>query len=274
MRSLLRAFAISALEVGRSYPTPLTSPQALVALIRKLHPVSCDAGLIRLGPPADGGYLVPDDLSGITACFSPGVSTVSGFEQDCASLGMRVFLADNSVDGPAVAHESFTFTKKHVGATSSERFMTLDEWVDASAVQPGSDLMLQIDIEGFEYEAFLGMSPRLAARFRIIVAEFHDLHLLWSEPFFRVVSSTFEKLLQSHACVHVHPNNCCGSQKRHGIEIPRVMEFTFLRRDRLTGFSGLRHSFPHPLDRDNTPNPTLPLPRCWYDTASSPRHAR
>lgn len=36
--------------------------------------------LIRLGPNGDGGYLVPDDLTGIEACFSPGVCATSEFE--------------------------------------------------------------------------------------------------------------------------------------------------------------------------------------------------
>ena len=29
--------------------------------------------LVRLGGNNDGGYLLPNDLEGITACFSPGV---------------------------------------------------------------------------------------------------------------------------------------------------------------------------------------------------------
>ena len=50
------------------------------------------------GPDGDGGYLVPDDLEGIVACFSPGVSNVAGFEKDCALKGMKVFMADASVE--------------------------------------------------------------------------------------------------------------------------------------------------------------------------------
>jgi hypothetical protein len=38
--------------------------------------------MIRLGREADGGYLVPDDLSGIVACFSPGVDVIAAFELD------------------------------------------------------------------------------------------------------------------------------------------------------------------------------------------------
>lgn len=56
--------------------------------------MSCDKGLIRLGPMSYEGYLIPDDLEGIEACFSPSVGFNSIFEKDCADRGMKVFLAD------------------------------------------------------------------------------------------------------------------------------------------------------------------------------------
>jgi hypothetical protein len=206
---------------------------------------------------------VPDDLAGITACFSPGVSSVSGFERECAERGMRVFLADKSVDGPAEAHPLFHFTKKFIGATSDEDFMTMDSWVAASDVGRDSDLLLQIDIEGYEYEAFLSMSDALMRRFRIIVGEFHLLDQLWGLQFFKLAGRAFDKILQTHACVHIHPNNFCGSVRKDGLEIPLVMEFTFLRRDRIR-HSSYQRAFPHRLDVDNTTRPTLVLPRGWY----------
>ena len=141
--------------------------------------------------------------------------------------------------------------------------MTMDAWVDMSVPVTDCDLLLQIDTEGAEYETFLSMSETLINRFRIVVAEFHNLHWLWSEPFFSVASKAFEKILQSHACVHLHPNNCCGLLEYQGIEIPRIMEFTFLRKDRL-GLGHHESSFPHALDCNNTNNPSLRLPDCWY----------
>lgn len=267
-RKRVRRF-LHRLRTGRSeqnekaFPTRVTDESSVRSLVERLHPVAASASLIRLGPDGDGGYLVPDDLSGIAACFSPGVSSISGFERDCAERGMRVFLADKSVDGPAERHELFQFTRKFVGALSDDDFMTLDDWVGTSLDDRQSDLMLQIDIEGFEYETFLATSEAVLRRFRIIVAEFHDLENLWSVPFFALASRAFEKLLLTHACVHLHPNNCCGSVEMRGLTMPRVMEFTFQRRDRISR-SAFVSSFPHPLDGDNTVNVTLPLPRCWY----------
>lgn len=263
MSSLLRSVAFELLARGKAFPTTMTERARAEALIDRLAPHATSVPLVRLGPRGDGGYLIPDDLADIEACFSPGVALVSGFERACADRGMQVFMADRSVDRPAESHPSFHFAKRYVGATSNEDFMTIDEWVANSPVQSQSDLILQIDIEGFEYESFLAMSDGLMRRFRIIVGEFHQLNQLWNRPFFSLASSAFEKILQTHVCVHIHPNNDVPVFDRWGLAIPPLAEFTFLRKDRVHGAKRAQ-VFPHPLDSDNAPNPHYPLPRRWY----------
>jgi len=240
-----------------------THPRELHELIRRLHPLDTGPELIRLGPEGDGGYLLPDDLDGIEYCFSPGVSTESGFELALAGRGLNVYLADFSVDGPAEPHPNFVFDKKFVGALSDETFMTLDDWKDGKIPDCEEDLILQMDIEGAEFETLLAASSRILTQFRIMVIEFHYLQQLFNKPFFILASRVFQKLLQTHSVVHIHPNNCCGSIKGGGLEIPRVAEFTFHRNDRFERAS-YRHLFPHPLDSDNTRKSTLVLPDCWH----------
>ena len=264
MSELVRSIAFNILARGKAFPTTLTDHDKVQALVRKLQPVNTAKGLRRLGPTGDGGYLVPDDLSGIEACYSPGVSFISGFEKDCADLGMKVFMADRSVEQPAEWHALFHFTKKYVGVTTDDDFMTIDNWVASTLPDAKSDLMLQIDIEGYEYEAFLAMSDALLARFRIIVAEFHNLNQLWNQPFFGVASRAFEKILQTHTCVHIHPNNFHPTFERWGLSIPPAAEFTFLRKDRVVDPVGAT-VFPHPLDSDSSPKAHFALPKCWYD---------
>jgi hypothetical protein len=266
MKELLERAAVSAFATGGIYPTKLTDAEALRSLMNSLAPVRPGRDLIRLGPAGDGGYLVPDDLGGIEACFSPGVSSISGFEKECAERGMKVFLADKTVEGPAEAHPRFNFLRKHIGAATSGDVISMDDWVEHSLPDSHAELLLQMDIEGAEYETLLAMSEQLLRRFRIIVIEFHWLNHLWSNLFFRLASSAFRKLLLTHMCVHIHPNNCCGSLKRGGLEIPKVAEFTFLRNDRVMSRS-YATQFPHPLDRDNVANAPLPLPACWIGGA-------
>jgi hypothetical protein len=266
LKRRLKSLLMHILGLGSTYPTELTKKAAIQSLMNRLSPISSGKKLLRLGAGGDGGYLVPDDLAGIEACFSPGVGGLSGFEKDCAQLGITVFMADRSVEQPAEAHALFHFTRKHVGVTTDDDFMTMDDWVRSSLPGSHSDLMLQIDIEGYEYETFLGMSDALARRFRIIAAEFHDLDQLWNGPFFGLASRAFDKMLQTHSCVHIHPNNCTGALEKDGLLIPSTAEFTFLRKDRIVDWS-YASVFPHPLDRDNCDGEGLRLAQCWYRQA-------
>lgn len=262
-KHLLKRWTVDGLARVDAFPSRKTRREDVAALIDRLRPVDIGKPLIRLGPAGDGGYLVPDDLDGIGTVFSPGVDQVSGFELDCANLGMDVFMADRSVAAPPVSHERFNFVPKYIGATDNEAFMTLDSWVASAGRKGEGDLLLQIDIEGYEYEAFLSLSDTLLSRFRIIAAEFHDLNMLWSRPFFRIASRVFEKILQTHHCVHIHPNNVGEVIRVDGLEIPLLAEFTFIRRDR-GAVRGAATAFPHPLDADNSAGPPMPLPACWY----------
>ena len=51
------------------YVENATPAQRLEQLAQALRPVQTRYPLIRIGSTHDGGYLVPDDLGGISACF-------------------------------------------------------------------------------------------------------------------------------------------------------------------------------------------------------------
>src|SRR5205823_127248 len=91
------AFVTACLNLGISaaMQTDRTAVRDLVAL---LHPLATEHSLIRLGDRGDGGYLVPDDLESVEACFSPGVDDRASFETSLIERGIPCFLADASVD--------------------------------------------------------------------------------------------------------------------------------------------------------------------------------
>jgi hypothetical protein len=270
MNHWLKESAIGLLGSLNAYPARSTPPEHVRSLIRRLRPVQAPGGLVRMGAAGDGGYLLPDDLEGVAACFSPGVSTVSDFERSCADRGMRCFLADRSVEGPASSHPLFSFERRHVGAVTDSGTMTLDDWVGRSGAGPGSDLLLQMDIEGAEYETLIAASQGLLQRCRVVIVEFHGLQDLWNKPWFDLASRAFDKLLRDHACVHIHPNNCYPAFSSRGLHVPCVAEFTFLRRDRFGRASPSPVvSLPHPLDRDNTDAPPVVLGREWFGPSAA-----
>ncbi len=240
-----------------------TNYEEVLGLIKKLRPIKIDIPLLRLGAATDGGYLLPDDLEDIQACYSPGVGKMSLFEKACIDLGMELFLADYSVDKPGYDDQRLHFLKKFIGSRNDDTFVTMDRWVNDTLPSSSGDLLLQMDIEGYEYESLINMSQDLLDRFRIIVIEFHGLNDLWNKQVFGFFKATFDKLLHNHHCVHIHPNNCCEVENMKGIEIPQVAEFTFIRKDRGKVVGGYAR-LPHPLDRDNTPKKPINLSEIWY----------
>lgn len=258
-------------ETGRIYEaarrfglTRRTDSERVRGLMRRLCPQDCGIELIRIGGAGDGGYLVPDDLEGIEFCFSPGVSTVSTFENELAERGILSFLADGSVEGPAIVRPEFVFDRKFLGALNGGDTMTLAAWKDRYLPNYAGDLLLQMDIEGAEYEVLLATPDSLLAQFRIIVAEFHFLDRMFEPGEFPVLEATFGRLLEHFHVVHIHPNNIGGSVKLDGMEVPKLLEFTFLNRRRVVRAEPQRR-FPHPLDAENGRGRALLLPDCWRE---------
>lgn len=229
-----------------------------------MRPVTTDRQLIRIGSDLDGGYLVPDDLEGIYACFSPGTGGNVSFEREIAGRGIRCFLADYSVDAPPIWHDLFDFEKRYLGATDTSPYMTLRSWLARKQVPASKDLILQMDIEGEEYAVLLEADLATLRRFRIMVIEFHGLETLCNKAGFNLIHLTFQKLLKYFDIVHIHPNNADKPILYGNYHIPPTMEFTFLRKDRAAERKASL-SFPHLLDRVNEPNKEdFSLPDCWF----------
>ncbi len=250
------------LGAGYTYDR-VSSTDDILSTIELLKPRDVGHELIRIGGEGDGGYLVPDDLQGIAACFSPGVSTTADFEEMLAtSYGIRSYLADFSVDAPPLASELMEFDKKYLGVVNDEVYLRLEDWVD-SKVGPEGDLLLQMDIEGAEYPVLIDATPELLRRFRIIVIEFHALQQMFGRRSLNLLKGIFHKLANDFTVAHAHPNNHRQIYHHAGIEIPANLEITLLRNDRVR--SGNRVlTFPHPLDHPNVPGKEdVVLPVTW-----------
>ena len=242
-----------------------TPPQSVRNFVRRLAPLDLGVPLIRLGGTSDGGYLIPDDLEGIRYCFSPGVADLVAFERALLDLGIPSFLADYSVDGPPCDLPGCDFLKRFVGPVNDSKTITLDEWLQEALPAPEkNDLILQMDIEGAEYLTLLATSPDILSRFRIIALEIHNLGHLNHPIFFQLADSVIRKLLDLFEIAHIHPNNAAGSVPLAGIDIPRVLELTLLRKDRVLRRAPIS-CLPHELDEPNVPDlPDIYLNEIWW----------
>ena len=153
---------------------PLSAAQKEVFEFLTPKPSPCK--LIRLGGNRDGAYLLPDDLGGITACFSPGVKNKKDFEDELAnSYAIPSHMCDKSSDSelfrtPLIKRKQ-TFRKVWLDIQNADDAVTLSSWIAQDAPAKG-DLLLQMDIEGAEYRILLDAAPEVLSRFRIIVPQF------------------------------------------------------------------------------------------------------
>lgn len=250
--------------VGLHISQSATDQTLLKSLIAKLKPVDSGIELIRIGGNNDGGYLVPNDLEGIRFCFSPGVNTIANFEYECLQRGIPSFLADYSVDNPPIELKGCHFLKKFVGAYNNDIFMTLEKWVSGSLPEGcKDDLILQMDIEGCEYETLLATPIAILDKFRIMIVEFHNFHNLDNIEYYNLVNVTIEKIREGFEPVHLHANNYSSIHNVNGVLMPSIFEVTFLRKDRVKYTRQLKQ-LPHLLDQPNNPERAdIELPVEW-----------
>lgn len=260
MQSLKRLAARRGIRLARIEPT-----DRLKALLETIKPKRTEHELVRIGGEGDGGYLVPDDLDGIVACFSPGVDVTATFEAAMIGRGIRCFQADASVsDTPLAGEPLVEFDRKFLGISEDAQTITLDRWVAEKMPEGKGDLILQMDIEGAEWLVLAATSDETLARFRIMAIEFHDFDRLYDRFGLDVMGAVFAKIARQFEVVHVHPNNYEAPVGPDPYALPPFIEYTFHRKDRIRSVEPAR-TFPHPLDKDNVKDrPTVALPKGMY----------
>lgn len=240
----------------------------VMALVKSFKSELVGMNLIRAGDDGDGGYLIPNDLRGVEYCFSPGVDVTATFEQWLANkYNIKSFMADASVNEPPFENKLFDFEKKYLGSSDSKEFVTLSSWVaNKLDAQQKTDLILQMDIEGAEFEVLIETPIDILRKFRIMVIEFHDMERIFNRNSLPMVRAIFNKIHSAFAIAHVHPNNCCGIVSSGSIHVPRVFEVTYIRKDRLTNLVNRSNvHLPHLLDTKNVPHKDdITMPEIWW----------
>lgn len=231
----------------------------------KKNYISCE--LIRVGAEGDGGYLLPNILKDIRYCYSPGVNDNTSFEEELsAKYNIKSFMADASVDKAPISGSNFEFISKYLGACSYNRFITLSDWINETSGFNDIGKILQMDIEGSEYDVLIFEDGKTLSSFSTMIIEFHFLQNIFKEDFLRTISSILEKIYKYFSICHVHPNNIGGLVELDGIQVPRVMEITFIRNDYIEQCSNNKNIIlPNILDVKNSKNmQDIIMPEIWW----------
>ncbi len=205
--------------------------------------------LIRIGSKNDGGYLIPNILNEIKFCYSAGIGGNVSFEKDLLTHKISSFGADGSIENLPEKIEKYNFTKKNIGIINNNKTIRFEDWINQNTPESNS-LIGQIDIEGGEYNLIIDTPLLTLKKFKILVIEFHNLSRINNKIILENYSSCFEKILEVFKICHIHINNAEKPIKVHGIEIPPLLEITFLNKDLYTG-NNKTFEIPNKLDAKN-----------------------
>jgi hypothetical protein len=230
------------------------------ALFDMLQPVAlANCQLERFGEPHDGGYLMCANLlAGAQAGYSYGIS---GYDQWGCDISRKFKVTVHQYDcfdltEPACPGGTTVFHAECVGPTPQ----TVEGRVfDAIANQFASNgdsskrIVLKIDVEGAEWDAFLSASDAVFEQIEQMAVEFHwfrDADLRWTPKEKHV--RALQRLKQFFVIAHVHYNNAACAE---GLEpFPTwAYEVLFVNKRLAVVDPSRKAGGLHPLDAPNDP---------------------
>ena len=232
------------------YLTVKVNKNKIILFIKILRPWNVKKRLIRIGGSNDGGYIIPDDLKNIDYCFSPGVGNSTLFETELLKYKIKSFLTDHTIKYSNNL-KKFNFLKKQLNCLNDKKNITLEKWInDKLPRYKKKNLLLQMDIDGAEYEVLLSTTDQILKKFRILIIEFHNLDYIAHRGIYSIYLSLLKKLNKNFTICHLHQNNSGSFVKYDDILIPKILEITYIRNDLVKSKTKIKN-LPHPLDAKN-----------------------
>ena len=207
-------------------------PAFYLKLLRNLYTI--DIPHVRLGSKHDGGYLIPDMIKKGTICLSPGVGDQSEFELDLANKhDSKVYICDPTVGKKwPCAHDNLSYYDIGIGYPAVGKYLPLSEWESKLVINPESNKILQMDIEGSEYDFIKNESEEYLNGFQYILIEIHNLRSLSTvTPETSQIVANMSKLFRLFFCTHIHPNNCSCYCEKNGLILYDCLELTLVNRE-------------------------------------------
>jgi hypothetical protein len=210
-------------------------------------------GKVRVGNrTGDGGYVMLDDFEGVVGALSAGIGDDVSWDQEIADRGIDVYQFDHTVAGPPLAHERFSFFRRKISPEATDTSESIKSVIDKVRDVEGR-LILKIDVEGAEWEAFDAIVTADLRRIAQLVGEFHGFsnaaNSNWRDRAMRVLT----KLNDVFQIVHLHGNNWSPLNVIANVPFPDVIELTFANRS-MYQFQDEIEIYPTSIDRPNHPD--------------------
>jgi hypothetical protein len=220
----------------------------IARLFKAVEPKNIDGhNKIRVGSDRDGGYIMLEpriysDNSGIAYSF--GIENEYLWDLQMSQRGYQVYQYDGTVDNPSQEYPLLHFYKFNICGTDKRNAdeKTVKEII-AEHHHTGKDIILQMDIEGSEWEVFQYIDEESITQFEQMIVEFHGIAVQGAD--FLQQIEILEKLNRTHQVIHVHGNNYAPAIPldsahstnqdymaflKHICFLPTVLEVTYVRK--------------------------------------------
>jgi len=181
---------------------------------------------IRIGRKQDGGYIFLNDFKNIKIAYSFGISNEISFEKELADKNIDIYMYDHSIN--QLPFENSKFHWKKIGLcgikNEDQNMKTLSELIQENGHSKEDNMILKIDIEGYEWKVFQFLPFSILRQFKFIVAEFHfgDSEI----EYYNIL----KRMLITHKIFHTHCNNCGEMINLNGLKICQALEISFIEK--------------------------------------------
>jgi hypothetical protein len=206
----------------------------ILGLLKPKMPIT-NKRKVRIGRAGDGGYVMLDSFEEVQAVYGMGIGDDFSWEDDISRRvggNVDVLMYDPTIDPPTVSNPQLKFYKLGIcgSNTKAKDLLTFDEILKKDGNFDKENIVLKIDVEGAEWDAFKTVSREVLEKFCQIVVEFHDMCNL-SDANYNSMMGALSNLSQTHEVIHVHANNFGDYQVIGGIPMPQTLEITYLRKE-------------------------------------------
>lgn len=205
---------------------------SLKSLMLQLNLYSYNKNLLRAGEMLDGGYVIADIH--VDTIYGIGVGNTYKFEKDVLDKykGKRAHLYDPTVD-IHIQENNICHNKVGIDFYKHEEYNSLENLIKENNDWDNNNMLLKIDVEGYEWNSLLYTTDECLLHFKQIVIELHylDTNFMGSTTH---KTKMLEKINKHFRLIHVHGTNCCKSVVIDNFLIHPVIECTFVRNDLLT----------------------------------------
>ena len=217
----------------------------ILNLIKPMQPIGHKK--CRIGNNGDGGYVMlpPKDDE---ICYSFGIGDHAFWDLDMANRGLKVFQFDGTIQKSPSVHPNIVFYKQNISAVADPAANTvnIEQILYMLDHNDRSDIILQIDIEGAEWDFFDIINPKLINKFSQIIIEFHNL-ANFSQDRYDQHLKVLKLINATHQSIHCHFNNFSVYYVNPEFSISNTLEVSYARRSDYT-FAPDYSAYPSEMD--------------------------